>query len=107
MEKNENGERYYISGERLKIARTMRGLSQDELAQRVGVGRMMIHHAETGARVLRADVLAKVCDTLDVDACWMLGVQPRDYIWDGMIYRTSVETLPASTGEVYTPITSD
>jgi transcriptional regulator with XRE-family HTH domain len=104
MCKEESGERSKISGERLKIARQMREMTQDELAEKLGVGRLVIYHAEAGRRVLKADVAARVCEVLAVDANWLLGVQPKDYIWDGVMYRTDVEALPASTGKTYTPL---
>ena len=104
MSKDDVGERSNISGERLRIARKMRGLTQDELAEKMGVGRLVIYHAEAGKRILRADVAAKACEVLQVDANWLLGLQPKDYIWEGVMYRTSVETLGASTGQTYTPL---
>ena len=104
MEKDENAERYKNVGERLKIIRTTRHITQAQLAEAVGVGRLVIADAERGIRDLKAQVVVKICDVLDVDANWLLAVEPRDYIWDGMMVRTTVETLPASTGKTYTPL---
>lgn len=104
MEKREDGERYKNVGERLRIARTTRHYTQQQLAEVIGVGRLVIADAERGIRDLKAQVVVKICEALEIDANWLLGITPRDYIWEGTMVRTYVETLPASTGRTYTPL---
>lgn len=95
------------TGRRLKTIRQMRGVSQNQLARDTGVGRLIIVGAEKGERDLRSSAVVAICEYLDCDPCWLLGVEPRDHIWNGVLYRTTVETLPVSTGLTYTPIGED
>lgn len=53
-------------GERIRIARTMRGLSQEELAERIGKDQKAISKYELGQRRMFATEIPKLAAALDV-----------------------------------------
>lgn len=59
--------------ERLVKARKMRGLSQEELAEKSGLKAAAVSHFETGARKPSFDNLRKLADALDVTSDYLLG----------------------------------
>jgi transcriptional regulator with XRE-family HTH domain len=58
-------------GTRVKIVRGRAGLSQKELADRIGMSRDRISDYENGAAI-PSDVLRAICDALDVSSDWLL-----------------------------------
>jgi transcriptional regulator with XRE-family HTH domain len=54
------------SGIRTKMARRRRqlGLTQEDMAGLLHVGRVTYHRMETGARTIRFEELAQICDVL-------------------------------------------
>jgi transcriptional regulator with XRE-family HTH domain len=103
-EEKENRERSVLIGERLKIAREAAGLSQAALAERVGIGRLAIIKAEKGETPLRSDVIAQVCDVLQADAGFVLGVHAQGYVFEGVVHYEPAEevvSFPAPTGQSY------
>lgn len=61
-------------GERIARLRAKRGLSQTELAQRMGITRVRLSHYESGRRQLSAELLARVAIELGVRADELLGL---------------------------------
>ena len=57
----------------LKLARTRKGLKQEELAKLVGKSKNVISNWERGDNKPDADTLFDLCDILDVDANYLLG----------------------------------
>lgn len=55
-------------GQRLRVVRFLRGLSQSALAEKAGLAPSMISRLEQDARVPSAEVLAQLCETLSVPA---------------------------------------
>lgn len=55
------------AGERLKLRRTLMGLSQHQLGERVGVTRIKIGQFETGKRSIPASLIYKFSDILKTD----------------------------------------
>ena len=53
-------------GEKIRIARTMRGLSQEELAAAIGKDQKAVSKYELGQRRLFASDIPKLANTLDV-----------------------------------------
>jgi Zn-dependent peptidase ImmA (M78 family)/DNA-binding XRE family transcriptional regulator len=61
-----------VIGERLKMARKMNGLSQQELGEKAGVSRMSISKYERDINVPRSQVLIKLAQALDVKIEYLL-----------------------------------
>lgn len=60
-------------GSRVRFARGLVGLSQDELASRAGVSRAFVSGIERGAHGLDAWQLRQVAGALGRTLCWLLG----------------------------------
>ncbi len=58
-------------GERIRAARRSRGISQSELAQRVGVSQPAIANWETGVHDPRHVILGKLAETLHISRAWL------------------------------------
>lgn len=54
------------TGERIKRLREQRGMTQEELADLVGVHQSKISHCETGARGISLDLAARIATALGV-----------------------------------------
>ena len=59
---------YYEIGQRIRKYRKSLGLSQDELAEKVGISVTHMSHIETGNTKLSLPVLAALSEALDVHA---------------------------------------
>lgn len=64
-------------GERLAEARIKAGLSQAEVAERMGTTQPAIAYWERGAQRLRSDVVARLSEILGVSADELLGTKTR------------------------------
>jgi transcriptional regulator with XRE-family HTH domain len=62
-----------VFAKRLKLAREMRKLSQEQLAAKSGLVGSAISHFETNSRKPSFDNLAKLVDALDVTADYLMG----------------------------------
>ncbi len=70
-------------GKRIKIARKYKGLSQDELAKRIGVAQQNIARWEKGERIPGAKNLIKISKALDVSIDWILTGESSFMVKDG------------------------
>jgi transcriptional regulator with XRE-family HTH domain len=59
-------------GQRILARRKALGLTQDDLAEKIGVTPPMISNLEQGKKAIRPDNLAKVCKALDVSTDFIL-----------------------------------
>lgn len=84
-----------IIPERIKNARKMRGLNQQELAKKCGFAPTMLSHIERGMRLPRVDKVGALAVALDVSADYLLGL--------------SESTAPPKPGidDVYSQLSSD
>jgi len=57
---------------RLRHAREQSGLSQGQVAAKLGLQRPAISEVEAGRRKVSAEELGQLCDLFDVDANWIL-----------------------------------
>lgn len=64
-------------GEQIKAARKAKGVSQEELAVRLGVVRQTVSKWENGMSVPDADVLIQIAELLDVPVSQLLGIEPE------------------------------
>jgi transcriptional regulator with XRE-family HTH domain len=62
-------------GDRIRRLREQAGMSQEELANRLGVARPTVSQMENGQRKVSADDLTKLCSILQVPADVLLGIQ--------------------------------
>ena len=59
---------YYQIGQNIRNRRKARGLSQEQLAERVGISAVHMSHIETGSTKLSLSVFAKTAKALDASA---------------------------------------
>jgi transcriptional regulator with XRE-family HTH domain len=71
-----------LRGERLRLAREWRGLTQDELAARVGAGQSQMNKYENNKNDPTADVLVRLSSELEVSVDWLLGLvdEPNGHV---------------------------
>lgn len=62
--------------ERLRMAREMAGLSQGQVAKKLGLHRPSVSEMEAGRRRVSAEELAKLADLYVVDLSWLAGGEP-------------------------------
>ena len=66
-------------GNRLYEKRKEKGLTQEKLAELIGVTPQMISYTEQGKKAIRPENLIKICKTLNVSADYLLmGKKPSD-----------------------------
>lgn len=61
-------------GERLKYARKQKGLTQVELAEKLGLTQTSYQRMETGKHELKMATIYNICKTLNISADWLLGL---------------------------------
>ena len=71
-------------GQRIMVRRKALQLTQEELAERLGVSTQMISNLDLGKKAVRPENLARVCEILRVSA---------DFILTGMDARTKVNEV--------------
>ena len=71
-------------GQRIMVRRKALQLTQEELAERLGVSTQMISNLELGKKAIRPENLARVCEILRVSA---------DFILTGMDAKTKVNEV--------------
>lgn len=81
-------------GQRIMVRRKAQRMTQEELAEKLGVSTQMISNLELGKKAIRPENLAKVCVILGLSA---------DFILTGTNTKTAVdavaEKLPRLTAE--------
>lgn len=65
---------YVLLGKRVRIRRNVLGITQEGLAEKIGVSTSFIGHIERGSRKLSVDTLYALCKALDVSADFLLGL---------------------------------
>ena len=63
---------------RLRVARESAGLSQGQVARKLGMHRPTLTEIEAGRRRVTAEELAKLADIYGVDATWITSNRPSD-----------------------------
>ena len=59
-------------GQRIMVRRKSQRLTQEELAEKIGVSTQMISNLELGKKAIRPENLAKICEVLDLSADFVL-----------------------------------
>lgn len=71
-------------GQRIMVRRKSMRMTQEELAEKLGVSTQMISNLELGKKAIRPENLAKVCEVLELNA---------DFILTGTSTKTAVDTI--------------
>ena len=71
-------------GQRIMVRRKSLRMTQEELAEKLGVSTQMISNLELGKKAIRPDNLAKVCTVLELSA---------DFILTGTNTKTAVDAV--------------
>lgn len=64
-----------VLAERLRTARELAGLSQGQVAKRLGIHRPSVSEIEAGRRKISAEELTALADLYAVDLSWLAGVE--------------------------------
>lgn len=64
---------------RLKQARELRELTQEQLEEKTGLGSTIISHFESGRRKPSFASLIKLVDVLNISSDWLLGISDTQY----------------------------
>ena len=76
-------------GQRIMLRRKSLHLTQEELADRLGVSTQMISNLELGKKAIRPENLAKVCQVLELSA---------DFVLTGAQTHTAVDAVAEKLG---------
>ena len=71
-------------GQRIMVRRKSLHMTQEELAEKLGVSTQMISNLELGKKAIRPDNLAKVCEALELSA---------DFVLTGVSTKTAVDAV--------------
>ncbi len=71
-------------GQRIMVRRKTLRMTQEELAEKLGVSTQMISNLELGKKAIRPENLAKICDALGLSA---------DFVLTGTNTKTAVDTV--------------
>lgn len=71
------------TGERIKAARKAAGLTQAELAKKLGIPYQSIGQWENNIRNPKYETIQKISKALDVDSLWLMGPDNSDYLLAG------------------------
>ena len=71
-------------GQRIMVRRKSLRMTQEELAEKLGVSTQMISNLELGKKAIRPDNLAKVCEALELSA---------DFVLTGTNTKTAVDIV--------------
>ena len=69
-----------LLGERIKFARTGKGLTLEKLSEKIDISRNFLWEIEDGRKAPALPTFYKICDSLDVSADFLLGFSPNDNI---------------------------
>ena len=82
-------------GQRIMVRRKSLRMTQEELAEKLGVSTQMISNLELGKKAIRPDNLARVCEVLELSADFVLtGTKTKtavDIVADKLIQLTAEE----------------
>lgn len=71
-------------GQRIMVRRKALRMTQEELAEKLGVSTQMISNLELGKKAIRPENLAKVCEVLELSA---------DFILTGTNTKTAIDIV--------------
>lgn len=71
-------------GQRIMVRRKSLRMTQEELAEKLGVSTQMISNLELGKKAIRPENLARVCEVLELSA---------DFVLTGINTKTAVDAV--------------
>lgn len=66
--------------ERLKIIRTGKNITQEELGKKIGISKQQYSKYENGTHLIPIPYLIKICNELKVSSDYILGI-PKNYMY--------------------------
>ena len=82
-------------GERIKIARVNKNLTQEELGKMIGVQRAAINKYETGIVVnLKRSTIERLANALNVDPIWLMGMSENGSPAPSNLFVPQFRSLP-------------
>lgn len=63
---------YRDMGRKIREQRKARGLTQEQLAEQLGISASFLGHLERGTRIASLDTLAQLCNSLQVSPAWLM-----------------------------------
>lgn len=78
-----------MRGDRLKALRESAHISQEDLAERLGVSEIQVYRHENGVAEPRADIVVKYAECFNVSTDFLLGVSDEP----GMFYKGDLTGL--------------
>lgn len=96
---------YYEIGQRIRKIRKARGLSQEQLAEKIGISTTHMSHIETANTKLSLPVFVDLAEALEVQADTLLYDEPRNGV-DASInsIATMLEGCSSAQAKVITEI---
>lgn len=69
-------------GNRIKIARERAGLTQEQLAEKIGKSTQFVSVVERGVAGPSLETITSICDSLDTSCDWLVrGLEPSPSAW--------------------------
>jgi Zn-dependent peptidase ImmA (M78 family)/DNA-binding XRE family transcriptional regulator len=90
-----------IFGERIKQARALSGLTQDELADRVGISQSMIAHIETSRVTPSQDVVQAIAKETEVQTSFFEQIPIEDFPISSLVYRARLSLTAGERDKAY------
>ena len=81
--------RMVLIGKRIKLARELAGLTQEKLAEIIGVSRTAVVRWESGETVPTVDHLIEMTSVLQVSADFLLGISDTDQVTSTLMEMAS------------------
>lgn len=66
---------YVQLGKRVRFIRRCQDITQEQLAEKMGVSTSFVGHIERGTRVLSVETLYKLCTALGISADYLMGLK--------------------------------
>ena len=79
------------TGQRILVRRTALRMTQEEMAEKLGVSTQMISNLELGKKAIRPENLAKVCELLGLSA---------DFVLTGTNTKTAVDAVAEKVNKI-------
>ncbi|MBQ8159885.1 MAG: helix-turn-helix transcriptional regulator [Clostridia bacterium] len=70
---------YVDLGQRVRATRKKQAMTQEQLAEKVGISSSFLGHIERGTRAVSVDTLVALCNVLSVRADYLLGASLTNF----------------------------
>ena len=87
IQQNRNIADYEKIGQRIQRLRKEKGLSQEQLAELIGISLSFLGHIERGTRKTSVETLARICDALGADMHYIVFGRSSGYNADSEVVR--------------------